>query len=153
MRITIAAIGKCKSGAPEQQLVNKYLRQLPWDVRILELESKDRLPVDRRKAQEADALLKATGSCHLHIALDERGCHLESEALAARFGDWQTHGQSHIGICIGGADGLDEAVTSTAALQLSFGRLTWPHMLARTMLCEQLYRCHSILAGHPYHRS
>ena len=53
---------------------------------------------------------------------------------------------------IGGADGLDDAVRARAELTLSFGRLTWPHLLARGMLAEQIYRCQQILAGHPYHR-
>ena len=53
---------------------------------------------------------------------------------------------------IGSADGLDGAVTGGAELVLSLGTMTWPHLLARAMLAEQIYRAQCILSGHPYHR-
>ena len=88
----------------------------------------------------------------LVVALDERGESLSSRELAGRIGSWRDGGQSDIAFAIGGADGLDPSIRERAGLVLSFGRLTWPHQLARAMLAEQIYRAQQILAGHPYHR-
>ena len=152
MRVTIAAIGKQKA-SPEHELVCKYLKQLPWNVSIVELEAKKSLAVPQRKSAEAELLLHATADCHRRIALDERGKSLSSETLAEQLSDWQQDGCSHLGVVIGGQDGLDASVRQQADVVLSFGALTWPHMLARAMLMEQLYRVHTILSGHPYHRA
>ncbi len=153
MRITLAAIGKLKPASPEGQLISKYQKQLGWKLEIKELEAKKGLSGPALKAAEAELLLGATQECHQRLALDERGQNLGSEAFAAHIENWQTQGCSHLGILIGGADGLEASVRKQCALILSFGKLTWPHMLARAMLCEQLYRAESILRGHPYHRS
>ncbi|KGM31825.1 23S rRNA (pseudouridine(1915)-N(3))-methyltransferase RlmH, partial [Inquilinus limosus] len=73
--------------------------------------------------------------------------------FAKLLGRWRDEGRAEAAFLIGGADGHDESVRGRAELLLSFGRLTWPHMLARTMLAEQLYRAQTILSGHPYHRA
>lgn len=151
MRVTIAAIGKLKA-SPERELVARYERQLPWPLHLIEYEAKKSLPDARRKEAEATLLLEATTGCHRRIALDERGKALTSEAFAAQLAAWQQEGCSHLGCMIGGADGLSASVREGADLVLSFGALTWPHLLARAMLCEQLYRARTILSGHPYHR-
>lgn len=152
MRVTIAALGKMKP-SPEQELLTKYLRQTPWQIAIKELEVKKNLPTHSRMQAEAALLQEACADAHIRIALDERGQHLSSEALAAKISGWQQQGHSHLAFLIGGQDGLDESIRKQASLILSFGALTWPHMLVRAMLGEQLYRCHTILTGHPYHRS
>ncbi len=152
MRITLAAMGKMKP-SPERELVEKYRKQMSWQLTIRELEAKKGLSGNNLKAAEAELLRQATADCHRRIALDERGKNLSSEALAQKLGAWQSDGCSHLGLIIGGADGLDATVRQSADLIVSFGQLTWPHMLARAMLSEQLYRAESILRGHPYHRS
>ena len=86
------------------------------------------------------------------VALDERGRTETSDAFARRLAHWRDDGVRTVGFVIGGADGLDETVRKKADFVLSFGALTWPHMLVRAMLAEQIYRAQSILAGHPYHR-
>ena len=86
------------------------------------------------------------------MALDERGRDLTSVAFAERLGRWRDDGVRDLAFVIGGADGLAPAVRDRAALTLAFGRATWPHMLVRTMLAEQIYRAQTILTGHPYHR-
>lgn len=86
------------------------------------------------------------------IALDERGRDLASTAFAERIGKWIDDGVADLAFVIGGADGLLPALRERAALTLCFGKLTWPHLLVRIMLAEQLYRAHTILTGHPYHR-
>jgi 23S rRNA (pseudouridine1915-N3)-methyltransferase len=87
------------------------------------------------------------------VALDERGKALPSEAFAAKIGDWRDRGAGDLAFLIGGADGHGDAVRARADFLLAFGPMTWPHMLVRGMLAEQLYRAQQILAGHPYHRS
>ena len=88
----------------------------------------------------------------LTVALDRRGRALASEELAERLSRWQREGKG-IAFIIGGAEGLDESLRESADFVLSLGAATWPHMLARIMLAEQLYRARAIIAGHPYHRA
>jgi 23S rRNA (pseudouridine1915-N3)-methyltransferase len=87
------------------------------------------------------------------IVLDETGKDLSSEALAALLGRWRDDGVRDVRFLIGAADGHDAATRAGADLLLGFGKATWPHMLVRAMLAEQLYRAMTILSGHPYHRS
>lgn len=152
MRITLAVIGRLKP-SPEAELIARYQKQLSWKLDIKEYEAKKGLSGEALKTAEAELLLAATADCHQRIALDERGKNLGSQALAKQLEQWQSRGCSHLGVVIGGADGLDVSVRKQSSLILSFGQLTWPHMLARAMLCEQLYRAESILRGHPYHRA
>lgn len=120
---------------------------------LKEIEIKKDLAVDVRRAREGEALLAAVPHGARIVALDERGRSETSEAFASRLGRWRDDGVRTIGFIIGGADGLDESVRRKADLVMSFGALTWPHMLVRAMLAEQIYRAQSILAGHPYHRA
>lgn len=152
MRVTLAAVGRMKD-SPEKVLLEKYIRQLPWTFVIKEIEIKKTLDTNQRKDAEAQKLLEACNGAHKLIALDERGENKSSESLATHIADWQQQGCSHLGIIIGGQDGLSQSVHDSSHLLLSFGKLTWPHMLVRTMLAEQLYRVHTILSGHPYNRS
>ena len=87
------------------------------------------------------------------VALDERGKNLDSPAFAALMGRWQDDGLGDLAFAIGGPDGLSPAVLERADLTLSLGPMTWPHLLVRVLLVEQLYRAQSILDGHPYHRA
>lgn len=151
MRITIAAVGKMKP-SPECEIMLRYFKQTPWQIALKEVDVKKTLESAARKKAEAALLFDTCAGCHALIALDERGKALGSEQLAAIFTGFQNNGQSHIGIIIGGQDGLDESIRAKASLVLSFGALTWPHMLVRSMLAEQLYRVHTLLTGHPYHR-
>lgn len=151
MRLTIAAVGRLRAG-PEKALVDDYLGRLAWPVRVREVvETRAREPAVRRQ-HENRLLLAALPAGAPVVALDSRGTALDSEGFAARLGDWQDRGVAELGFAIGGADGLEAATLARAELVLSFGRMTWPHLLARVMLAEQLYRARSILAGHPYHR-
>lgn len=87
------------------------------------------------------------------MALDERGRALGSAELAALLGGWRDAGVREARFLIGAADGLGDAERASADRLLAFGPATWPHLLARAMLAEQLYRATAILAGHPYHRA
>jgi 23S rRNA (pseudouridine1915-N3)-methyltransferase len=152
MKITIASVGRWRAG-PERDLYDAYARRLNWPVALKEVDVKKPLATDVRIAQEADLLRKAVAGCDVVIALDEGGKTLASRAFAQRFADWQLAGTAHAGFVIGGADGLDETARRQADLVLSLGAMTWPHMLVRVLLIEQIYRASSILAGHPYHRA
>ena len=150
MKLLIAAVGKAKP-SPEQQLFIDYTKRMPWKISLKEVESKQ-ADLGKRKAHEAELLLAACEGYNHMIALDETGKNLNSRELAATISTWQQNGVSSLACIIGGADGLHDSVRARAQLLLSFGRLTWPHMLVRAMLAEQLYRAHSIISGHPYHR-
>jgi len=150
MRLVIAAIGKAKA-SPELDLTQDYLKRLPWKTEIKEHDVK----LDdtaRRKAREAELLLESCKSCDRIIALDEKGKQFTSREFAEQIKRWQQQGGSSFGFIIGGADGLDTSLLKKSHLVWSLGKSTWPHMLVRAMLAEQLYRAHSIIAGHPYHR-
>jgi 23S rRNA (pseudouridine1915-N3)-methyltransferase len=86
------------------------------------------------------------------VALDERGIQWSSRILAERIAIWRDLSSSELAFAIGGADGLHPTVLDRAEVTLSLGPMTWPHLLVRGMLLEQLYRAQQILAGHPYHR-
>lgn len=149
-KVDIIAIGRLKKGA-FYDLAQEYIPRIAWDLSIIELESKY---TDPKKAQEQEAQLimeKLKPNAFI-VIMDERGNGLRSLDFANTVQNLQNSGENHIQFVIGGADGLTDTVRGRANLLLSFGQQTWPHMLARVMLLEQIYRCQQILAGHPYHR-
>ncbi|MSO75018.1 MAG: 23S rRNA (pseudouridine(1915)-N(3))-methyltransferase RlmH [Alphaproteobacteria bacterium] len=151
MRIVIASVGLAR-GTPHQTLYDDYVRRLSWPVELREIKLKNPLPPAATRVEEGKALLHAMPKGCQFVALDRIGEALCSEALALRLRHWQDGGVKHIGFAIGGAEGLDAAVLQASQLRLSLGAMTWPHLLARVMLVEQLYRANSIIVGHPYHR-
>jgi 23S rRNA (pseudouridine1915-N3)-methyltransferase len=150
MRLLIAAIGKAKA-SPELELTQDYLKRLSWKTEIKEHDVKLE-DVVRRKAREAELLLESCKACDRIIALDENGKQFSSREFAGQINAWQQQGASSFAFVIGGADGLDTPLLKKAHLVWSLGKSTWPHMLVRALLAEQLYRAHSIISGHPYHR-
>lgn len=104
------------------------------------------------KRREAAAMLAALPANAIAVALDLGGRAETSEAFAARLTAWLDQPRP-LCFLIGGAEGLDASVLARADAVLSFGSLTWPHLLVRTMLAEQLYRARCIATGHPYHRA
>jgi 23S rRNA (pseudouridine1915-N3)-methyltransferase len=113
---------------------------------------RQRLPAAALKAREAALILGALPAGARLVALDERGAPWSSRGLADRLAAWRDQGVAELTFAIGGADGLAPAVLDRAEAILSLGAMTWPHLLVRGMLLEQLYRAQQILAGHPYHR-
>ncbi len=154
MNITIVCVGK--SGRTKHDaaraLVKAYSERLPWPVTIKEVEDKRPGNVEQRKGREAALLLKAFPKNAAVIALDERGKSLTSREFARTITDWGNTGIANLCFVIGGADGLDDSILQNAHLSLSLSAMTWPHLLARVMLLEQLYRAWSLQTGHPYHR-
>lgn len=138
MLLHIVARGRI-GRSPEADLVQRYLGRIAWPTRVTELPDKGgRVPPPVPGA--------------ITVLLDEKGKALGSMAFAERLGRWRDDGAREIRFLIGAADGFDDEDRAAADLLLSFGVMTWPHMLARAMLAEQLWRATSILAGHPYHR-
>ena len=138
MLLHIVARGRIGRG-PEAELVDRYVKRLTWPVRLTELpDTGGRMP-------------PVEGQTRI-VMLDETGEMLGSRAFADRLGKWRDEGVREARFLIGAADGFDDAERANADLLLSFGRATWPHLLARAMLAEQLWRAASILANHPYHR-
>ncbi len=151
MRITLAAIGKSKP-SPEQDLFLQYCKRLPWKLAVKECDVKKKMDDASRKTEEGKLLLAALEPADVIIALDENGKTYPSAEFAQWLQRLQNKSIQHVGFCIGGADGHCEAVLRKAHAIISFGTATWPHMLVRALLAEQLYRAYSILSNHPYHR-
>jgi 23S rRNA (pseudouridine1915-N3)-methyltransferase len=152
VRLSVVALGRMKAG-PEAQLFADYARRLNPPLALKELEDRKTASADERKRREAALILAAIPKGARLVALDGRGTMLSSEDLAARLSRWEGEGASEACFVIGGADGLDRSVVERADFVYSLGPATWPHMLVRIMLAEQLFRARSILAGHPYHRA
>lgn len=152
MDIIIACIGHMKP-SPELDLLSKYIKQTRWNVVVREFEDKKPGSAEERKKREGALLLSAVPAAAKIVVMDERGKLLSSEKFAKRLGDWQDESVPAVVFLIGGADGHSEEIRKKANLVLAFGEMTWPHMLARVMLAEQIYRAKTILDGHPYHRA
>lgn len=156
MRIHVCAVGRLRSG-PERELCDDYLARFGRTGRPLGLGPAEIREVEDRKgggrAAEAALLDRAAPAGAARVVLDERGRMLSSPDFADMLARWRDQGRSDVAFLIGGADGLDPALRKGADMAISFGPMVWPHMLARVMLTEQLYRAAAILAGTPYHRA
>lgn len=151
MNLAIIAVGRLKAG-PESQQIETYLKRCPWPVKIIEVEEKRPVKGSERMSREGDLILKALPDNAYVIALDERGKSMRSTKFAEVIRDCQDRGCANLAFVIGGADGYGPQVKKRADMLLSLGDMTWPHMMARAMLSEQLYRASCILSGHPYHK-
>ena len=150
MKLVILAVGRGRA-APEQTLANGWLAKLPQGGELIEVESK--LPAgDARRMDEGQRLLRHCPDNIPLVACDPRGRDTSSEAMARLLARWRDTGMASACFAIGGADGHSQELLERAEARIAFGSATWPHMLFRAMLAEQLYRATMILAGHPYHR-
>lgn len=160
MKVTIAAVGRSRR-SPEQELFATYQTRFDASAKPLglgplalcEVEEKKRISGAALKAREADLLRDAVPSGALLVALDEHAKPLTSADFAAFLAKQRDTGTQALCFLIGGAEGLDPGLLEETRYRIAFGAQTWPHMLVRVMLAEQLYRAASILAGHPYHRA
>lgn len=155
MRVSIVAVGRLRAG-PEHELIADYLQRFDRTGRPLGLGPANVIEVEDKRslgmAAEAELLRRGIPTGALLVALDERGSVMASPEFAGRLAEWRDKGRQEVAFVIGGADGIAPTLREKADFSLSFGRMVWPHMLARVMLAEQLYRAASILAGAPYHR-
>ncbi len=138
MLLHIVARGRI-GRSPEGELIDRYMKRVGWPTKITEL------PDTGGKMPAVDPGTRI-------VMLDEKGRDLPSQAFATQLGRWRDDGVRETRFLLGAADGFDDAQREQADLLLAFGRATWPHLMARAMLAEQLWRATSILAGHPYHR-
>ena len=139
MQLHVIARGKI-GRSPEAELVERYAKRIAWPLKLTELpDSGGRIPEPLSPFRT--------------VLLDERGDNLASAELAALLENWRDHGTRETRFVIGAADGHVREERDAADRLLSFGKATWPHLLVRAMLLEQLFRATSILAGHPYHRA
>ncbi len=139
MRLHIIARGKI-ARSPEAELVDRYAKRIAWPLKFTEL-------------PDVGGTIPAPLTPSRDVVLDERGRQLSSEEFAAILSRWRDDGVREARFLIGAADGHGDDLRGKADLLIAFGAMTWPHMLARAMLAEQLWRATSIIAGHPYHRS
>lgn len=138
MRLHIIARGKI-GRSPEAELVDRYLKRLTWPHKLTELPDRGgNMPPTERNSRT--------------VLLDEKGEQISSSELAKMLERWRDEGVAEVRFCLGAADGFDDADRAGADKLIAFGRATWPHLMGRAMLAEQLYRATSILANHPYHR-
>ncbi len=155
MRVQISVVGRLRNG-PEKDLIEDYLTRFERTGRALGFTDVSIVEVEDKKGggqkAEAELLLKSIPKGAVIVTLDERGKLLSSPDFATQLAGWRDNGAPCVCFVIGGADGLIKELRSQAHASISFGKMVWPHMLARVMLCEQLYRAASILAGSPYHR-
>jgi 23S rRNA (pseudouridine1915-N3)-methyltransferase len=148
--LRLIAVGRLRSG-PEAELVARYNARLRPPFTVTEIAEARGSPAEIKR-REGEALLTALPAAAFVVVLDPAGQTPDSEEFAGNLADWLASGRQ-VCFVIGGAEGLAAPVIARADYVLSFGRLTWPHFLARAMLAEQVYRAQSIAAGHPYHRS
>lgn len=159
MRVEIIAVGRMKPG-PEKDLFDNFAKRFDGQGKALslgplaltEVEEKKNLGRTELATREGEKVLQAIPKGAKLIVLDERGRSLKSKEFSQMLGLWRDESAPACAFVIGGAGGLSDEVRNRADFKLSFGNQTWPHMMARVMLCEQLYRAATILAGHPYHR-
>ena len=133
MRLVVASVGKFRGG-PLQEMYADYANRLPWPIELKEVEEKKPLKGEKRKTREAELLMGAIPD------------------FAKMLGQYADDGLQNLAFLIGGADGHSQTTLDKADRLLSLGPMTWPHMMVRGLLAEQLYRASSILANHPYHR-
>ena len=138
MRLHIIARGKI-GRSPEADLVERYLKRINWPTRHSELPDKG-------------GELPAADSPYKTVILDEKGEQLGSTELARLLERWRDDGVREVRFLIGAADGFGDVERAAADKLVGFGKATWPHLMARAMLAEQLFRATSIIANHPYHR-
>jgi 23S rRNA (pseudouridine1915-N3)-methyltransferase len=139
VQLHIIARGKIGRG-PEADLVDRYLKRIGWPVKVTEL------------PESGGKFAPPPAESSITILLDEKGEQLGSLAFAGKLERWRDGGVREARFLIGGADGFGEAERANVDLLLAFGKVTWPHLLVRVLLAEQLFRATSILANHPYHR-
>lgn len=149
LAVQIFAGGRAKSAA-ETILAQSYLERARDAGRALGFAGFELLEVDERKADSFAAVLQPTA---IVVALDERGKSLSSHEFSQLLARWRDDGETRLTFLIGGSDGLPSDIKKRARHMFAFGVQTWPHLLVRTMLAEQIYRAITILSGHPYHRN
>ncbi len=153
MRITILSIGKFEN-SPHKAVFEHYLKRLKWKIELKEIELKnsDKLTSAQRKKGEGELILKNLKPNSKMIICDEKGQQFKSVEFTKMLSDFALQGSSNLTFIIGGSDGFSDEILERKNLKISFGKITFPHLMLRCVLIEQLYRAFSIINNHPYHR-
>lgn len=153
MKISIISIGKFEN-SPHKQVFETYLKRSKWKIELKELELKNahNLSIEKIKEGEGALILKALKPSSKLIVLDEEGKQFDSISFSKILADFAVRGDSDLSFVIGGSDGLSNEVLQKSAMKISLGKMTFPHLMVRAILVEQLYRAQTIINGHPYHR-
>lgn len=160
MQINLFCVGRLKAG-PERELVGRYLDRLAKTGPqsgitfggVTEIVESRAQTADIRKAEESARCSELLTEPRTALLLfDERGKNLSSRQFAAQIADLRDQGTQKLVAAIGGPDGHDQTLAQDARMNISLGKLTWPHQIARVLVAEQLYRASAILNNHPYHR-
>lgn len=149
-KIDVIVVGKVKKGS-WYDLIDDYVTRTKWDVNVIEVESKF-TDTKAQQAHEQRLILEKLDEDSFIIVMDERGDGLRSLDFAHTIQKIQSTGVDKITFLIGGAEGFTDEIRNKANMMISFGQQTWPHVMVRVMLLEQIYRAQQIIAGHPYHR-
>jgi 23S rRNA (pseudouridine1915-N3)-methyltransferase len=145
--IKIIAVGKEKS-KEINGLIQEYLKRSKWKVEVVELNPAKTLPPTQQKDYEAELIINKLDPKSLIIALDEKG----QEMTSIEFAKFLDSAPKNISFIIGGANGLSPEIFKHATKSISFGRFTYPHLIVRMLLIEQIYRAQTILGNHPYNK-
>ncbi len=153
MHISILSIGKFEN-SPHKTVFETYVKRLKWKIELREFELKNakNLSSDEVKKGEGELILKALKPSSKLIICDENGKQFKSRDFAKLISDCGVSGDSNLTFVIGGSDGLSQEILKKPSLKISFGLMTLPHLMVRSILAEQLYRAQTIIEGHPYHR-
>ena len=152
MKLILLCAGTLKAG-PEKDLLDQYRARLSWPFEVWEVVCRKTGTANQVKLWEGELLLQAVDSGSVVVGLDERGASLTSLEFSRMLERYRQEGAKSVTFLIGGADGLSDAVRNRCQHLVSFGAMTWPHLLVRGLLVEQLYRAQQILREHPYHRA
>lgn len=145
MQIVIVATGKIKKQSPEYEIMAEYLKRLPWKIVMQELD-------EDNEAFNCQNLLVDKYKGYSIIQLAPEGELMDSESFAHVIKNISIYKSNKILFLIGGSRGFINEDMIKIEKKISFGKMTYPHKLFRAMLVEQLYRAHTILDGHPYHK-
>jgi 23S rRNA (pseudouridine1915-N3)-methyltransferase len=160
MRLTVLAVGHAR-GTQEAALSDDYIdrasrmgRQLGISaIAVEEVAVSKARDTDTRKREECAKLAARVPEGAHVVLLDAKGKGMTSDDFAEMIGALRDAGTKDLVLVIGGPDGLAPLPGIRSGRSLAFGPQTWPHLLVRAMLAEQVYRALTILAGHPYHRA
>jgi 23S rRNA (pseudouridine1915-N3)-methyltransferase len=152
MQINIIAIGKFKNNCPNKELFLDYTKRTKWKITLTEINDKISGSIQEIKKKEAELIIKKIPKNSKIILLDETGINLSSREFAKKIENFQNQSTQNLTFIIGGANGVSDEIKTLANLKISFGQMTFPHMMVRSIISEQLYRAQLIITNHPYHK-
>jgi 23S rRNA (pseudouridine1915-N3)-methyltransferase len=154
MKITILAIGKFENSCHKEVFYN-YLKRSKFKIELKEIDNRNNgnFKGEKLKEMEAELFIKNFKKNSIIISLDEKANQLSTIEFAAKINEFAINGNSDLTFLIGGSDGLAKKILDLSDLKISLSKMTFPHLMVRSILMEQIYRAETIINNHPYHRS